>query len=116
MEEKILTFLKSVGENYGPAIVAGAVGAIIARLRHRMSPRQFIGSIIISIFVSVSVGAVAKDYLLIQQESIINVLCGVSGVFSKTILDELEEIIKNSSDIVKIKMGVNKNKEENTTE
>ena len=72
MEEKILTFLKSVGENYGPAIVAGAIGAVIARLRHRMSPRQFIGSIIISIFVSVSVGAVAKDYLLIQQESIIN--------------------------------------------
>ena len=113
MEEKILTFLKSVGENYGPAIVAGAVGAIIARLRHHMSPRQFIGSIIISIFVSVSVGTVAKDYLLIQQESIINVLCGVSGVFSKTISDELEEIIKNSSEVVKIKLGINKKDDNN---
>ena len=116
MEEKIITFLTEIGEKYGPAIVAGSVGAVIARLRKKMSPRQFIGSVIISIFVSVSVGAVCKDYLLIKQESLINVLCGVSGVFSKTILDELEEIIKNSSDIVKIKMGINKNKEENTTE
>lgn len=111
MEEKILTFLKSVGENYGPTIVAGAVGAVIARLRHRMSPRQFIGSVIISIFVSISVGVVAKDYLLIKQESLINILCGISGVFSKTILDELEEIIKNLSDIVKVRLGINKTDE-----
>ena len=34
----------------------------------------------------------------------------------KNTASEIEEIIKNSSDIVKIKMGINKNKEENTTE
>ena len=40
---------------------------------------------------------------MVQQESIINVLCGVSGVFSKTILDELEEIIKEASELIKVK-------------
>lgn len=111
MEEKIITFLTGIGEKYGPAIVAGSVGAVIARLRKKMSPRQFIGSVIISIFVSISVGVVAKDYLLIKQESLINILCGISGVFSKTILDELEEIIKDLSNIVKIRLGVNKTDE-----
>ena len=111
MEEKIITFLTGIGEKYGPAIVAGSVGAVIARLRKKMSPRQFIGSVIISIFVSISVGVVAKDYLLIKQESLINILCGISGVFSKTILDELEEIIKDLSNIVKVRLGVNKTNE-----
>ena len=111
MEEKIITFLTEIGEKYGPAIVAGSVGAVIARLRKKMSPRQFIGSIIISIFVSISVGVVAKDYLLIKQESLINILCGISGVFSKTILDELEEIIKDLPNIVKIRLGINKTDE-----
>ena len=111
MEEKIITFLTGIGEKYGPAIVAGSVGAVIARLRKKMSPRQFIGSIIISIFVSISVGVVAKDYLLIKQESLINILCGISGVFSKTILDELEQIIKDLSNIVKVRLGVNKTDE-----
>lgn len=111
MEEKIITFLTGIGEKYGPAIVAGSVGAVIARLRKKMSPRQFIGSVIISIFVSISVGVVAKDYLLIKQESLINILCGISGVFSKTILDELEEIIKNLSDIAKVRLGINKTDE-----
>ena len=111
MEEKIITFLTGIGEKYGPAIVAGSVGAVIARLRKKMSPRQFIGSVIISIFVSISVGVVAKDYLLIKQESLINILCGISGVFSKTILDELEEIIKDLSNIVKVRLGINKTDE-----
>ena len=111
MEEKIITFLTGIGEKYGPAIVAGSVGAVIARLRKKMSPRQFIGSVIISIFVSISVGVVAKDYLLIKQESLINILCGISGVFSKTILDELEEIIKDLSSIVKVRLGINKTDE-----
>ena len=111
MEEKIITFLTGIGEKYGPAIIAGSVGAVIARLRKKMSPRQFIGSVIISIFVSISVGVVAKDYLLIKQESLINILCGISGVFSKTILDELEEMIKDLSNIVKIRLGINKTDE-----
>ena len=111
MEEKIITFLTGIGEKYGPAIVAGSVGAVIARLRKKMSPRQFIGSVIISIFVSISVGVVAKEYLLIKQESLINILCGISGVFSKTILDELEEIIKDLSNIVKVRLGINKTDE-----
>ena len=111
MEEKIITFLTGIGEKYGPAIVAGSVGAVIARLRKKMSLRQFIGSVIISIFVSISVGVVAKDYLLIKQESLINILCGISGVFSKTILDELEEIIKDLSNTVKVRLGINKTDE-----
>lgn len=106
MEEKIITFLTNIGNKYGPAIVAGSVGAVIARLRRKMSIKQFIGSLIISVFVSISVGAVCKDYLLIKQESLINVLCGVSGVFSKIILNELEDIIKDIAIFARIKLGI----------
>ena len=49
-------------------------------------------------------GVVARDYFNLQ-EPIVYVLCGVSGVFSESILDELEENIKNVSVIVKSKFG-----------
>lgn len=103
-------------EKYIPAGVAGAVGAIIMRIRKYMTLRQFIGSVVISIFVALSTSIICRDFLMIKQESIINVLCSIFGIFSKLILDELEEILQFTSEIAKEfarkKLGMNKKDEE----
>ena len=96
----ITTFLEGF-EKYFPAILAGALGAVIMRIRRYMTVYQFIGSVVISIFVALSTSVVCRDFFMIEQESIINVLCSIFGIFSKLILDEIEEIIQFGSDIVK---------------
>ena len=98
----IFMFIFERIKKYSVFITAGAIGAIIHRLRTHMSFKQFISSIIISIFVALSVGIICKDYFELN-ENVIFVLCGVSGTFSKIILDEIEEIISNISNIIKNK-------------
>lgn len=102
----MLDYIIEIIERYSPYIVGGAIGAVIHRLRTQMSLKDFIASIAISIFVSVSVGIVCKDYFAVEQQNVIFVLCGISGTFSKVILDEIQEIISSFSDIFKRKMGV----------
>lgn len=108
MEEIINSVVQFFTDNvkkFSPYILGGAIGAIIHRLRTQMSWKQFLGSVIISIFVALSVGIVCKDYFKIEEDTVIFVLCGVSGTFSKAILDELEEIIKSASNIIKTRYG-----------
>ena len=101
----MIAFLNGIAEKYGLFVVGGAIGAIIHRLRNKMTFKRFLSSVAISMFVALCTGIVARDYFNLQ-ESIVYVLCGVSGVFSESILDELEENIKNVSVIVKSKFGV----------
>lgn len=105
--EQIFEFLAEHTKKYSPFILGGAIGAVIHRLRTQMSFKQFLGSVVISIFVALSVGIVCQDYFKLS-EPVIFVLCGISGTFSKAILDEIEEIIGNVSTIVKAKFGVSK--------
>ena len=100
-----MDFLNSIAQKYGLFVVGGAIGAIIHRLRNKMSFKRFLSSVVISMFVALCTGVVARDYFNLQ-ESIVYVLCGISGVFSESILDELEENIKNISVIIKTKLGV----------
>lgn len=113
----IMNLLEGV-EKYTPAILAGAVGAIIMRIRKYMTISQFIGSVVISIFVALSTSIICRDFLMIKQESIINVLCSIFGIFSKLILDELEEILQFTSEIAKDfarkRLGLNKKEEDDT--
>lgn len=108
--------LIETAEKYTPAILAGAVGAVIMRIRKHMTIGQFVGSVVIAIFVALSTSVVCRDFLMIKQESIINVLCSIFGIFSKLILDEIEEIISFTSDIVKDfarkKIGLSKDESE----
>ena len=99
-----MDFLK----RFSPFIIGGAIGAIIDRMRKEMTWFAFFKSIVISIFLSICVGIVCKDYLMIKSENIIFVFCGISGTFSKIILDEIEQIIKLAPDFVKSKLGVTK--------
>ncbi|CEN53373.1 phage holin family protein [Capnocytophaga canis] len=101
----MIDFLQEIGRKYGFFVIGGAIGAVVHRLRHKMSWKRFLISIAISAFVSMCVGVICLHYFKLE-EPIIHVLCGISGVFSETILDELEDIIKSSSEYVKKKMGV----------
>lgn len=101
----MIELLNIFAKKYGLFVVGGAIGAIIHRLRIKMTFKRFLSSVAISMFVALCTGVVARDYFNLQ-ESIVYVLCGVSGVFSESILDELEENIKNISEVVKSKFGV----------
>jgi|SRR6187402_176473 len=106
--DQTLAFLVENLRKFSPYIIGGAIGSIIHRLRTNMSFKDFLGSVVISMFVAFCVGILCKDYFGIKEDTIIFVACGVSGTFSKAILDELQELIGNLSDIVKAKLGVNK--------
>ena len=99
-----MDFLKK----FSPYIIGGAIGSIIHRMRTEMSLLTFCKSVVMSIFISICVGIVCKDYLAIKNDNIIFVFCGISGTFSKIILDELEQIIKLGSVYVKNKLGIKK--------
>lgn len=97
----IMDFLKK----FSPYILGGAIGSIIHRMRTEMSFVTFLKSVVISIFISICVGIAFKDYLKVENENIIFVACGISGTFSKIILDELEQILKLASVYVKSKIS-----------
>ena len=102
----MIEYITELASKCGLFVTGGAIGAIIHRLRNKMSFKRFLSSVVISMFVSLCTGVVARDYFNLV-ESVVFVLCGVSGVFSEAVLDELEENIKNISVIVKQKFGVN---------
>jgi len=112
--ESIWNLAMDFMKKFSPYILGGAVGSVIHRLRTEMNFVTFLKSVIISIFISICVGILAKDYLKIQNENTIFVMCGISGTFSKLILDEIERILKLASVYVKIKIGVTKSETENT--
>lgn len=108
----VINVILDIAEKYSPYIVGGSIGAVINRLRTKMSFKDFIASLLISIFVSVSVGIVCKDYFNIEEQNLIFVFCGMSGTFSKIILDEIQEIIGSASEIVKKKFNIDSDLEE----
>lgn len=98
-------YLIELIDRYGGFVVGGLIGAVVHRMREKMSIRRFLSVLGISAFVGLCVGILMRSYLEVSQE-IIFVACSVSGVFSKDLLDEIQEIIRNISEFVKQKMGV----------
>jgi ABC-type uncharacterized transport system permease subunit len=92
-------------KKFSPYILGGAIGSVIHRMRTEMSWIAFFKSVVVSIFISICVGIACKDYLHIINENIVFVACGLSGTFSKLILDEIEQIIKLASVYVKAKIS-----------
>jgi hypothetical protein len=92
--EQLIELLTDFLKKFSPYIIGGAIGSVIHRMRTEMTFVTFLKSVVMSIFISICVGIVCKDYLNIVNENIIFVFCGISGTFSKIILDELEQIVK----------------------
>jgi hypothetical protein len=103
--EQIWDFIIDGTKRFSPYILGGAIGSIIHRLRTNMTIKDFLGSVIVSMFVAFSVGILCKDYFGIQKDTVIFVLCGISGTFSKALLDEIQQLIGNVSGIIKSRYG-----------
>jgi uncharacterized membrane protein len=102
MKDMLITF----ANKYGGFVIGGLVGAIVHRLRNTMSFKKFLSVLFISAFVGFCVGIIMKNYLNASDE-VIFVVCSISGVFSKDILDEIQEFIQNLSVFAKKYLRIN---------
>lgn len=94
-----------LADKYGGYVIGGLIGAIVHRIRNTMSFKKFLGVLFISAFIGFCVGVVLKNYLNVADE-VIFVACSISGVFSKDILDEIQEVISMISLFVKKKAKI----------
>jgi len=94
--DALLTFIN----RYGWFVIGGLVGAVVHRIRNTMSIKQFAGTLGISSFVGLCVGILFKNYFGAPEE-VIFVACSVSGVFSKDILNEIQQVIAYGSEWVR---------------
>jgi len=106
---------EELANKFGFMVVGGIIGAIIHRIRTKMTFIQFIGTIITSAFVGVIVGIFARNYLKMNEELIFAVT-STAGVFSKDILEQIEYIINHFGkflmNLLKSKTSINNDKEE----
>ena len=100
----ISQYIEKFFYNYGFFIVGGAIGAIIHRMRVKMSPLRFIKFLFVAIILALAAGIICRDIFHLP-ETTIYVICGVFGAFSEEILDELEEFITSMSEMAKKKLG-----------
>ncbi len=98
--------MKDLINKYGFFVVGGLIGAIIHRIKTRMSFKAFLGTLVTSAFVGVCVGILMRNYLDVSEE-VVFVGCSMAGVFSKDLLEEIEEIIKMISEYVRKKLDIN---------
>lgn len=102
---KFLEYVEFFCSKYGFFIVGGILGAVIHRMRKKMSWSRFIKFLITAIIVALASGIIARDWFNIP-ETVTYVICGVFGAFSEDILNEVEEFIHSLSDIAKKKIGM----------
>ncbi|AVM49308.1 phage holin family protein [Capnocytophaga sp. oral taxon 878] len=89
---------------YSGFLLAGAIGASINKLRKRMSWSRFFRSCLIATFTSLCAGVLFL-HLMNLPIPVVNALCGIVGVFSESILDEVEDMIRKASDYIERKLN-----------
>jgi hypothetical protein len=78
-----------------PLLIAGAIGAIIKRVRHGKMPlKRFLEQIVISAFLAWCLGVTLQHWLGLPNQ-VIYAIVSISGTVSHIILDELEEVAGN---------------------
>ena len=87
---------------YSFFLLAGAICAAINKLRKAMSWKRFCRSCVIAVFTSLCAGILFLHFFQLPIP-VVNALCGITGIFSEYILDEIEEMIRNASDYLKKK-------------
>ena len=111
----ITQYIEKFFYNYGFFIVGGALGAIIHRMRTKMSPLRFVKFLFVAIMLALAAGIICRDIFHLT-ETTIYVICGIFGAFSEEILDEIEDLTKHLSEMARKKLGmedVKKDKQEN---
>lgn len=100
-----------MAKKYGILAIAGFVGALVKRFRKKMSNIRFLGTVGVSVFIGVVSGIFIREWTDFPEE-VIFAICGLSGVFSDEILDEILDIIKGFGEIVKKWIGKKINNED----
>lgn len=116
---KFFEIIEIFCSKYGFFIIGGVIGAVIHRMRKKMSWIRFIKFLFTAVVIALASGIIARDWFNIP-ETVTYVICGIFGAFSDDILNEIEEFIHSLSDIAKKKAGleldIEKKKEENIDE
>ncbi len=97
----LISFLESQAEKLGiPFLLGGFVGALVNRMRKRMSWKKFFASVFLAMFVGWVVG-VSLQSLFNFKTPFVYAICSMAGAFSEDLLDEVEKLIDNISEIIK---------------
>ncbi len=87
--------------------VGGLVGAIVHRIKNKMSWKVFLGTLITSGLIGLWTGILVRNYLGVPEE-VSFTICSMAGVFARDILEELGEVVSMLSEYVKSKLFKNK--------
>lgn len=102
--EQFLVFLEVKGEKIGLYFVlGGAIGSIMTAVWKKMSLGMFLRTIVVSMFVGWITGVLLRSYTTIDPDAIY-AFVSMAGAFSYQILEQLEKLLKNSSDIISKKL------------
>jgi len=87
-------------EKFGIAfVIGGFIGAVVQRMRRRMTWRKFISVAVMGMFVGWIVGTVLTEWTNFG-EKVIYSACALSGVFAEDILKEFEKLISKVSEFI----------------
>lgn len=90
----LLLWLEKVGIAF---VIGGFLGAVVQRMRKRMTWRKFISVAVMGMFVGWIVGAILTEWTNFG-EKVIYSACALSGVFAEDILKEFEKLIGRISE------------------
>src|SRR5690554_7726385 len=87
-------------EKFGIAfVIGGFIGAVVQRMRRRMTWRKFISVAVMGMFVGWIVGTVLTECTNFG-EKVIYAACALSGVFAEDILKELAKFVTKLSEFL----------------
>lgn len=92
----LLLWLEKVGIAF---VIGGLVGAVVQRMRKRMTWRKFISVAVMGMFVGWIVGTILTEWTNFG-EKVIYSACALSGVFAEDILKEFEKFISRLSEFL----------------
>lgn len=85
-------------EKFGIAfVIGGLIGAVVQRMRKRMTIQKFISVAVMGMFVGWIVGTMLTEWTNFSDKVIYSV-CAMSGVFAEDILKEFEKLIGRISE------------------
>lgn len=102
--EMFLNFLETKGEKFGVYfVIGGAIGSIMTAVWKKMSLGMFLRTVFVSMCVGWVTGVLLRNYTDINPDAIYAIV-SMAGAFSYQILEQIEKLLKNSSDIISKKL------------
>lgn len=90
----LLLWLEKVGIAF---VIGGLIGAVVQRMRKRMTIRQFISVAVMGMFVGWIIGSLLTEWTNFSDKVIYSA-CAMSGVFAEDILKEFEKLVGKISE------------------